>query len=225
MKVLVDTAKMDEIKRLYDKYPIDGVTSNPTILKMAGKPPMEVLKEIAAFLPEGQELHAQVVSLKAEDILKEAIYMRKELGEKVVVKIPVTDEGMKAIPMVVAEGITVTATAIYSAMQAFMAAKAGASYVAPYINRLDNMGAEGIEIAKEIHDMLILHGLDCVVVGASFKNSSQIMNLCRYGVPAITAAADVLENLIAHPATTKAVADFTADFETLTQSGKTMLDF
>ena len=225
MLLLIDDAHIEDIKRIYDKYPVDGVTTNPTILKKVGGDPMEILKEIRAFLPEGDQLHAQVVSGTTEGMVKEAHYLVEQLGEDLFVKIPAVDAGIKAIKILSAEGIRTTATAIYSPTQAFMAAKAGALWLAPYINRLDNMGADGVNIALRIHDAITAAGLKAQVVGASFKNSEQIMRLAEYGVASATAAPDVLENMVKNAGAIQAVKDFTADFYTMVGGEKTMLDF
>ena len=126
--------------------------------------------------------------------------------------------------MLAAEGIRTTATAIYTPMQAFLAAKAGASYAAPYINRIDNMGYDGVGVAMEIHDIFRANGLPCEVLAASFKNSQQILELARYGVGAVTAASSVIEGLVKNAAIDAAVDAFTADFEGLVGAGKTMAD-
>ncbi len=224
MIILIDDANMDAIKHIYDKYPVDGVTTNPSILARQDRPPMDVLKEIKDFIPKGHQLHAQVISEKAEDMVREAVHMVDVLGKDLFVKVPCTDEGIKAMMAMDQKGIRITATACYSPNQALMAAKAGATWVAPYVNRLDNMGADGIAIAQDIHDIFTLYDFSCGVVAASFKNAGQILALARYGIPSVTASPDVLEAMIQHPASEKAVRDFTGDFYKLCGDGKTMLD-
>lgn len=215
MLVLIDNANLLEIKDLYDKYPYDGVTTNPSILMQEHKNPIEVLKQIRAFLPADSQLHAQLVSETTENMIEEAHFMLRELGDDLFVKVPVTTEGLRAIPQLKKEGINITATAIYTAMQAFMAAKAGARYTAPYVNRLDNMGADGVQVAKDIHDMFRAHNMQADVLAASFKNSQQILNLCKHGIGSVTAAPDVLRALIRHDATFTAEENFTHDFYSL----------
>ncbi|ALB48332.1 MULTISPECIES: transaldolase family protein [Clostridium] len=222
MLMLIDDANLDEIKRIYEFYPCDGVTTNPSILKKQGGNPMEVLKAIREFLPEGAQLHAQVVSLTAEKMVDEAQHMIEVLGKDTYIKIPVTPEGIKAMKLLSKENVNITATAIYTSMQAFMAAKAGARYTAPYVNRIDNMGADGVQVAKDIHDMFKMHGLNSDVLAASFKNSQQVLNLCKYGIGSVTAAPDVVEGLIKHDATKNAVDVFTKDFYSLVGEGNTM---
>lgn len=222
MKLIIDDAHIELIKRVYEFYPVDGVTTNPTILAKSGRNPYEVLKEIRAFIGEGAELHVQAVSKEAAGMVKEAKRIVSELGKNTFVKIPSVPEGFKAMKMLREEGILVTATAVYTPMQAFLAAKCGASYTAPYINRIDNMGYNGIRVAKNIHDIFRNNQLKTEVLAASFKNSQQLLELCEYGIGASTVAPDVIEGLVKNQAITAAVDEFIKDFEGLTGAGKDM---
>lgn len=222
MKILVDHADINAIKKMYEYYPVDGVTTNPSILKKAGKNPYDVLLEIREFIGKDADLHAQVISRKAEDIVTEAHKMLEILGANTFIKVPVVPEGLKAIKILATEGVSVTGTAIYNQMQGFLAGKAGAKYVAPYVNRIDNLGANGIQVAKDIHDMLKKAGLATQVLAASFKNSQQVQELAAYGVEASTVAPDVIEGLIKVDAARCAVDVFISDFEDLCGAGKTM---
>ena len=151
MLILIDHANVDSIKKTLEYLPIDGVTTNPTILYREGKEPLEVLHAIKSVLPDGAQLHVQIVSQRADDMVAEARALRGEIGGNLFIKLPVTHEGFAAIPRIVREGMQVTATGIHSSMQGFMAAKAGARYVAPYVNRMDNYGIDGVRVASEIH--------------------------------------------------------------------------
>lgn len=222
MKLIIDDADMERIRQIYKFYPVDGVTTNPSILAKCGRNPYEVLREIRAFIGEEAELHVQAVSRKAEGMLKEAKRIVAELGENTFVKIPSVPEGFRAMKMLQEEGISVTATVVYTPMQAFLAAKSGASYAAPYINRIDNMGYDGVQTAKNIHDIFRNNRLETEVLAASFKNSRQLLELCEYGIGAATAAPDVIEGLAKNQAVTAAVDDFIEDFERLAGAGKDM---
>jgi len=215
MLVLIDNANLKEIEALYNDYPYDGVTTNPSILMKEHKNPFKVLKDIRSFLPDASMLHAQVVSESTDKMVEEAHFMLREIREDLFIKVPVTTDGLRAIHILKKEGINVTATAVYTAMQAFMAAKAGARYTAPYVNRLDNMGADGVQVAKDIHDMFRIHNMGADVLAASFKNSQQILNLCKHGIGSVTAAPDVLRALTYHDATFTAEENFTHDFYSL----------
>jgi len=133
MEMLLDTGNLEQIQKLYDIFPWDGVTTNPTILKRENKNPMEVLHEIRSFLPETAQLHVQMLSNTSEKIINEAKYVLDEIGGNIFIKIPVFGQGIKAIYELSKMGVNVTATAIYTAMQGYIAAKAGAAYVAPYM--------------------------------------------------------------------------------------------
>lgn len=222
MKLIIDDAHIELIKRVYEFYPVDGVTTNPTILAKSGRNPYEVLREIREFIGEEAELHVQAVSKEAEGMVKEADRIISELGRNTFVKIPSVPEGFKAMKMLREKGIRITATAIYTPMQAFLAAKCGASYTAPYINRIDNMGYNGIQVAKNIHDIFRNNQLETEVLAASFKNSQQLLELCEYGIGASTVAPEVIEGLVKNQAITAAVDEFIKDFEELTGSGKDM---
>ena len=224
MKLIIDDAHIDQIKKIYEFYPVDGVTTNPTILAKSGRQPYDVLKEIREFIGAEAELHVQVIARTAEGMVEDAHRIRKELGENTYVKIPSVQEGFKAMKLLHNEGVNITATAIYTPMQAFLAAKSGAAYAAPYINRIDNMGYNGIQVARHIHDIFRNNALKTEVLAASFKNSQQLLELCEYGVGAATVSPDVIFGLVKNQAITSAVDDFIADFEKLVGAGKTMKD-
>ena len=224
MKLLIDDANIEKIKKIYEFYPIDGVTTNPSILAKSGRKPYEVLKEIREFIGDEAELHAQVISLTAEGMIEEAHKMAEILGKNTYIKIPTVPEGLKAMKALSEEGFNITATAIYTPMQAYLAAKAGADYAAPYVNRIDNLGANGIESTKKIQDIFETNDFKTQILAASFKNSNQVQELCAYGVGAATVAPDVIEGLIKNACVTSAVQDFVNDFEGLCGAGKTMLD-
>ena len=222
MKLLIDDAHIDKIKTIYEFYPVDGVTTNPSILAKAGRNPYEVLGEIRSFIGKDADLHVQAVAQTAEGMVEDAHRIVKELGTNTFVKIPAVREGFKAMKMLMAEGIRVTATAIYTPMQAYLAGKCGASYAAPYINRIDNMGYNGVQVAKQIHDIFRTNQLHTEILAASFKNSQQVLELCEYGVGASTAAPDIIEGLVKNQAITAAIGAFTEDFEGLAGEGVTM---
>lgn len=224
MKLIIDHANLEKIKEMYSYYPVDGVTTNPSILAKENRNPYEVLKEIREFIGKDGELHVQVISKIAEDMVKEAYKIIEVLGQNTYVKIPVTREGLKAIKILSKEGINITATAIYTQMQGYLAGKAGAKYAAPYVNRIDNLGANGIQAAKDIHDIYIKNGINTEVLAASFKNSQQVLELAKYGIGAATVSPDVMEGLIKLDAVECAVQAFINDFENVCGEGSTMFN-
>lgn len=224
MKLLIDHADIEKIKRVYAYYPIDGVTTNPTILAAGGRQPYDILKEIRSFIGDDADLHVQVVAKDTEGMIKDARRITDELGKNTYVKIPSVPEGFAAMQKLSADGYNITATAIYTPMQGYLAAKSGAKYAAPYINRIDNMGYDGVQVAKDIHDIFEANGMDAGLLAASFKNSQQVLELAKYGVLASTVAPDVIEGFVKNAAITSAIDVFIKDFEGLTGEGKTMSD-
>ncbi|WP_333684382.1 fructose-6-phosphate aldolase [Enterocloster lavalensis] len=222
MKFIIDDADIAKIKDIYNTFAVDGVTTNPSILAKSGRQPYEVLTEIREFIGPDAELHVQVIAPDAEGMVRDGHRIVEVLGKNTYVKVPTTKEGLRAMKMLHGEGIRVTATAIYTRMQAFLAAKAGADYAAPYVNRIDNLGGDGVKTAQDIHDIFRKNGLDCQVLAASFKNSQQVQELCEYGIGAATISPDVIEALIKNDSVTMAVEAFVKDFEGLCGKGVTM---
>ena len=216
MKLLVDDADIRAIKHIFEYYPVDGITTNPSILSRTQRPPFEVLHEIREFIGPDAQLHVQVVQHDAAGMVADARRIVKECGEGTFVKIPCVPEGFKAIRELAKEGIRTTGTAIYTPMQAYLAAKAGASYAAPYVNNIDNLGLDGLRVACQIHDIFQLHEMDCEVLAASFKNSQQLMTLCAYGIGCATARPETIEDLVKNPSIDASIAKFTRDFVGLT---------
>ena len=223
MKLIVDHADLDQIKEMFEYFPVSGVTTNPTIITRTGKDPFEVLKSIREFIGADAELHAQVISSDAEGMMAEAKEMRETVGGNFYVKIPTTKEGLKAIKNLKKEGFKITATAVYTSIQAYLAAEAGADYVAPYLNRIDNLGYDGIQTACDIHDIFENNGYQTKVLAASFKNTQQVLELAKYGVGAATVAPDVIRNFVNNVAVDSAVDAFVKDFNATYGDGKTML--
>lgn len=216
MIYLADTANIDEIKELFEFLPMEGVTTNPTIINHSGKTLSKVIPEIQKIIGT-KMLHFQVISENADDMLREAKYYREffDLKENSYVKIPVTKEGFKAIKLVKDAGMHVTATAIFTQQQALMAANAGADFVAPYVNRLDNIVSHGIDVVSDIVKTFKLNDIKCKVLAASFKNVDQVYRVSMVGCQAMTASYDVLKAIINHPMTDKSVEDFKHDGEGL----------
>lgn len=228
MKLLIDDADIQAIRSVYEYYPVDGVTTNPSILARVGlsqgeQNPYALLREIRAFIGADAELHVQAVSRSAEGMVEEGIRIAEVLGKNTYIKIPAVREGLKAIRILADAGYHVTATAIYTPQQAFLAGKAGADYAAPYVNRIDNMGLDGVAVTKRIHDLFQKNGLKTQVLAASFKNTRQILELIEYGVGASTATESVIAQLCKNEIVDMAVDAFITDFESLCGDGSSML--
>jgi len=225
VKILLDTAEVQYIKSINDLYPIDGVTTNPTILAKTRRNGIEVLREILDVIGTDKMLHVQVLSTNAKDIVAEAEYISKMLAGTIFIKIPVVPEGFKAMQVLHEKKIKVTATAVFTAQQALMAAKAGASFVAPYVNRVDNISGDGVKLITDIVTVFNNYQLKTQVLAASFKNVEQVQKVCLAGAHAVTVGEEVFNNLTCHPLTDWSVSKFIEDWENVYGQGKIMSDY
>jgi len=223
MIYFLDTANLDDIKRAVDLYPLAGVTTNPTIISKENKPLKEIILSIREILGSERLLHVQVMGKTAEIMLQEAEALRA-FDSGLYIKVPVTPQGIKAIKLMTEKAIPVTATAILTPQQALMAAVAGAEFLAPYVNRLDNICTDGVQVVAEIAQLLKTHNLSAKVLAASFKNVQQVHGVAKVGGQSATIAPDVFDLLLNHPLTDSGVAGFTADWESVYGEGKTVLD-
>lgn len=216
MIYLADTANIDELKELFYYFPIAGVTTNPSIIAAANRKLSEILPEILEIIGD-KMLHVQMISDMAVDMVREAkAYKNKySLGDNYFAKIPVSKEGYKAMPMLKDAGINVTATAIFTQQQALVAARAGADWVAPYVNRLDNISSHGIEVVKHIVENIEHFKLSTKVLAASFKTVDQVHRVSMVGCHAATINYDTIELLRSHPMTDMSLDKFKSDAEGL----------
>lgn len=224
MIYILDTADIEAIKHCNEFYPLAGVTTNPSIISKENTEFWKLVKEISSIIGEEKMLHVQTVQTKADKIVEEAKLLKKELGGELFVKIPIGEEGLKATMELKKLGIGVTMTAIFTPAQALIAAKAGASFVAPYVNRLDNIIGDGTEVVAQIVELLENYSLDCKVLAASFKNAEQVHKCALYGCHSVTVSADIMKTLISHPMTDAAIDGFEKDWKRV-YGDKTILDF
>ena len=224
MKLLIDDANLDAIKAIVALYPIDGVTTNPTILAKAGENPKERLIKIRELIGPDKDLHCQVVADSKEEMKDQARKLVKLLGENTYIKIPSNGEGFKAMEELSSEGIKITATGIYSPLQAFLAAKAGAKYLAPYVNRIDNLGYDGLAVAMRIQNILEANNFEAEILAASFKNSNQVLELVERGVGALTLGSAVFDGLVNDRNVDFAIKTFEDDFGKILEEGQTFSD-
>ena len=211
MKILIDSADVEKIKEISKYREITGITTNPTILSKVEGDIKNILKELKQFTYGKYEIHIQTTESEVEGILSEARVLRKFFGETFYIKIPVTKAGLEAIKLCSREGIKVTATAILSPMQALVAAMNGASYVAPYVNRMENIGQDATETISVISDLLIDYSTE--ILAASFKNIKQIQEVLLQGAEAATISPELIETSVWHPYTDKSVLDFGIDWK------------
>ena len=213
MLYILDTADLNAIKHCNEFYPLAGVTTNPSIIAKENTDFWKLVKDIRAIIGEDKMLHVQTTATKAEDIVTEAKMLKAKVGGEFYVKIPIGEEGLKATMMLKKEGIGVTMTAIFTSQQALIAAKAGADFVAPYVNRLDNICGDGVSVVSEIVDLFDIHGLSAQVLAASFKNVYQVQQVANCGGHTSTISFDVLKTAISHPMTDAAIAGFEKDWK------------
>ncbi len=210
MEYMIDSANLEKIKEINDYFPIVGVTTNPSILARCNIDIVSAIKGIREIIGD-KMLHVQVLSTDFDSMIAEAEKLASLGGENTYIKVPVCADGVKAIKYLTEKGYNVTATAIFTPQQALMAATAGAKYVAPYVNRLDNIAINGVEIVYEIQKLLRANNLDCKVLAASFATVEQIHMTSLKGVGCMTIPIELFPKMIQHPLTEKAIKDFIKD--------------
>lgn len=212
LELYLDTVDIAQVARFNTCLPIRGVTTNPSILAKSGLGLKQLLPELVRELGVNARFHVQVVSQTVDDMVAEARQI-VALPYDLVVKVPATEPGLAAIKRLKAERITVLATAIYSAHQGLLAALCGADYLAPYVNRIDTLGANGVGVVADLQLLLDRQHLNCKLLPASFKNTQQVLEVLKVGVAAITLPCDVAAQLFAQPAVESALRQFTRDWQ------------
>ncbi len=224
MIYILDTADLAAIKHCNEFYPLSGVTTNPSIISKQNTDFWKLVKEIRSIIGEDKILMVQTVQTTAAKIVEEAKLLKEQLKGNFYVKIPIGEEGLKATMELKKLGIGVLMTAIFTPTQALMAAKAGADFVAPYVNRLDNIIGDGTEVVAQIVEQFEIYNMNCKVLAASFKNAEQVHKCASVGCHAVTVTDDILKNLISHPMTDAALVGFNKDW-TGVYGDKKILDF
>lgn len=212
MLVMLDTADHKIIEEGFAFYPLAGVTTNPSIVTKAKKDFWELQEGIREIIGTEPMLFAQVVGETAEEMLAEAKLLAERLGTNTFAKVPVTKEGLKAMRLIKQAGIGVLATAIFTPMQALLAARAGADWVAPYVNRIDNITGDGVGVVAAIRDIYDQGGIETKIVAASFKNVQQVLECAKLGAEAVTVPGDILEKMLDHPMTDWSMDQFDKDW-------------
>ena len=213
MQFIIDSADTKAIRHCMEYYPVAGVTTNPTIISKEKSDFKELIAEIRSIIGPDKMLHVQTTSDVAEEIVEEAKALKAIAGGDCYIKVPVSAEGLKAMQMLKGIGIKVTATAIFTQQQALLAALSGADYVAPYINRLDNIVSDGVHVVEEIVELFKMHDIKTKVLAASFKTVEQVHKVSMVGCPAVTINPELFDQLIYHPLTLYAIDAFNADWE------------
>jgi len=212
MKIFLDTANLHFIKEFNDMGLVDGITTNPTLLAKEKEDPASLMREIVRIVKGPVSL--EVVGTEPEQMVEEAHRLMK-YGQNVVVKIPVMPAGLKAIRHLTQEGIPTNVTLVFSANQAILAAKAGATYVSPFIGRLDDGGQEGMELIQQIVQIFRNYKFNTEVLVASVRHPLHIIEAGKIGAQIVTLPPDILARMIKHPLTDKGLATFLGDWEKL----------
>lgn len=213
MELLLDTANLRQIKEAVETYPISGLTTNPSIIAKEKRDDFfTLIREIRDVLGKNRTLHVQVTRTDCEGMLKEAEAIRKNVDEDVYIKTPVSREGLKAIGIMVRDGFNVTGTGIYTTIQGELAALAGAKYLAIYYNRMLNLDTDADKVIRETAQAIAAYGVDCKIVGASFKNIMQITNTLADGAQAVTVPPELLDAALANPSIELCVRNFSRDW-------------
>lgn len=225
MEFIIDTADLAEIKEAIEVFPIVGVTSNPSIIKrVQPKDFIEHMKEIRIMIGLNRSLHIQVIATEYEHIMEEAHHILNEVDQHVFIKIPVTYDGIRAIKRLKLEGVQVTATAVYDIMQAYLALAAGADYIAPYVNRIGNLGGDPYDLISQLSNRIFTDGYECKIVAASFKGVQQVRDCFQYGTHAVTVPVEILHTIFNNPNIEKAITDFNNDWYSMYGEGHGILD-
>lgn len=210
MKFFLDTANVDQIKRINDLGLCDGVTTNPSLIKKEGRDFKEVVTEIASIV-DGP-ISAEVTSYDYEEMVKEALEISK-WAENIVVKIPMTEDGLKAINTLSKKGIKTNCTLIFSVSQGLMAAKAGATYISPFVGRIDDMGEDGGELIYNLKQVLDNYGLKAEIIAASIRTNKHLEDAALAGAHIVTIPGNLFEKLWTHPLTSQGIENFKKDWE------------
>jgi len=210
MKFFIDSADLGEIKKALALGLCDGVTTNPSLVAKTGRKFDDVLREIVALKPG--PISAEVTAVECEGMLKEAHYYAK-FGEDVVIKVPLIMEGLKAVKALTADGIKTNVTLCFSAVQALLAAKAGATYISPFVGRLDDVSEDGMQLIEQIVEIYTNYQFKTQVLVASVRHPIHVLQSARIGADVATLPYKVIEQLAQHPLTDKGLKQFLADWE------------
>ena len=210
MKIFMDTANVDEITQYVDWGVVYGVTTNPSLIAKSGRTQAQVIPEIAALV--SGPVSAEVISTECAGMVEEARKLAK-IAENVVIKIPCIPEGLKAVKILSAEGIKTNVTLVFSMSQALLAARAGATFVSPFIGRLDDIGENGVQLVDNIVKAFKLYGIETEVIAASIRNLEHVEKVMLTGCQIATIPTKVLAQMINHPLTDKGLAQFMADYQ------------
>lgn len=217
MKFFIDTANIEEIKKAWELGVIDGVTTNPSLIAKEGKDPVQILKTICGIV--NGPVNGEVVGVTADEMLREAKALAR-IHKNIVVKIPMIEEGLKAVKKLSSMGIKTNVTLIFSSNQALLAAKAGASYVSPFVGRLDDISHQGMDVVADIMEIYENYLFETEVIVASVRNPLHVIEAARMGAHIATIPYAVISQLAKHPLTDIGLAKFLKDWEKVPKKEK-----
>ena len=217
MKLFIDTANVDDIRRANDMGIICGVTTNPSLIAKEGRDFKQVVKEITEIV-DGP-VSAEVISLEADKMVEEALPLAA-IHKNIVIKLPMCEEGLKACKQLTAKGIKTNVTLVFSAAQALLAARAGATFVSPFLGKLDDIGMEGMNLIEEIVDIFNAQGIETEIIAASIRNPMHVTQAARLGCDIATVPMNVLLQMLKHPLTDNGIDRFLKDWEGFTSKQK-----
>ena len=215
MKFFADTAEIAEIRELAATGLLDGVTTNPSLIHKSGRDFIEVVREIASIV--AGPVSAEVVALDHEGMMREAEILRK-IADNVVIKVPLTPDGLKSCKALTGEGTKVNVTLCFSAAQALLAAKAGASYISPFLGRLDDIGQDGMELISDIRMIYDNYDFATEILAASIRHPIHVVEAAKLGADVMTAPPKIIHMLFKHPLTDAGIASFLKDWQASGQS-------
>ena len=218
MEFFLDTADVDEIREIAAWGILDGVTTNPSLIKKSGRDFREVVREIAGIC--SGPISAEVTAMDTDGMLVQARQLKSELPENVIIKIPCTPEGLAATKVLTDEGVDTNVTLIFSASQALMAAKAGATYVSPFIGRIDDTGHDGMNLIAEIMETWSKYDLSTKVLAASIRHPTHVLQCMQLGAHTATMPAKIFRQLMKHPLTDRGLEGFMRDWAEVEAAGK-----
>jgi transaldolase len=218
MEFFLDTANVDEIREIAAWGILDGVTTNPSLIKKSGRDFKEVVREIAGIC--SGPISAEVTAMDTEGMLVQARQLKSELPENVIIKIPCTPEGLAATKVLTDEGVDTNVTLIFSASQALMAAKAGATYVSPFIGRIDDTGHDGMNLIAEIMETWSKYDFSTKVLAASIRHPTHVLQCMQLGAHTATMPAKIFRQLMTHPLTDRGLEGFMRDWAEVEAAGK-----
>lgn len=212
MKFFIDTANVEEIKQAADMGIICGVTTNPSLIAKEGRDFNQVIKEIAELVDGAISGEVKATTVMAEDMIKEGRQIAA-IHPNMVVKIPITAEGLKAIKVLNSEGIRTNCTLIFTASQALLAARAGATYVSPFLGRLDDISTDGMNLIEDIAEIFAVHDIECEIIAASVRHPIHVIECAKAGADIATVPFKVIKQMVAHPLTDQGIEKFQADYK------------